>query len=117
MVKRLIILIIYSFMALLFSGTLALAADDGKIPADIDVIHETYIPVVVKDPKMVMKQDMEDKAKIMNRQMGLLNERYDLSDRPAQGVMMSGGRKAVQEGVRVKAPEGYSLDQLAKMKP
>ena len=36
----------------------------------------------------------------MQRQSGLLNERYDLSDRAMQNVMMSGGRKPVQQGVR-----------------
>lgn len=41
------------------------------------------------------------KPGIMKRQMDLLAERYDLSDRPAQGVVMD-RTKPVQEGVRVK---------------
>ena len=45
-----------------------------------------------------------------------MQERYDLSDRPAQGVTMSRG-KAVQEGVRVKLPEGVSWQELAAMTP
>ena len=62
---------------------------------------------------MVIQEDFEKtvarmeaaKPEIMERQMALLDERYDLSDRPAKGVTMSRG-KAVQEGVRVKLPAG-----------
>jgi cytochrome c peroxidase len=44
----------------------------------------------------------------------LLNERYDLSDRPAQGVTMDRG-KPLQEGVRVKLPAGMTWEKLAAM--
>ena len=40
------------------------------------------------------------------------NERYDLSDKPAEGVTMSRG-KAVQGGVRAKLPTGVTWDELA----
>src|SRR5260370_1365816 len=46
----------------------------------------------------------------------LLNQRYDLSDRPAQGVTMDRG-KPVQEGVRVKLPAGMTWEKLAAMSP
>jgi len=39
---------------------------------------------------------------VTQEHQAVLNQRYDLSDRPIPGVMMSGGRKAVQGGVRVK---------------
>src|SRR6266404_5272551 len=55
------------------------------------------------------------KPTVMQRQRTLLSERYDLANRPAQGVMMSGGRKAVQQGVRVKLPGGVTWEQLASM--
>jgi cytochrome c peroxidase len=48
----------------------------------------------------------------MQRQRALLEERYDLSDRPSS-VKMSGGRKSLQEGVRVKLAAGVSWDALA----
>ena len=58
-----------------------------------------------------------EKPAIEQRQAALLQERYDLSDRPAKGVAMSRG-KAVQEGVRVKLPAGVrSWDDLAAMSP
>jgi hypothetical protein len=62
------------------------------------------MPVVEQDFATVRERDVAAKPEVMQRQRTLLAERYDLSDRPAAGVMMSGGRKAVQEGVRVKLP-------------
>ncbi|HEY4960376.1 MAG TPA: hypothetical protein VII29_05935 [Terriglobales bacterium] len=50
----------------------------------------------------------------MKRQMDLLSERYDLSDRPASGVVMD-RTKPVQEGVRVKLRSGVTWAQLASM--
>src|SRR5712672_3326528 len=48
--------------------------------------------------------------------MNVLNERYDLSDRPSSTTKMSRG-KPVQAGVRVKLPAGVSWDQLSAMSP
>ncbi|MDQ3212170.1 MAG: cytochrome B6, partial [Acidobacteriota bacterium] len=50
------------------------------------------------------------------RQQDLLNARYDLANRPAQGVTMSRG-KAVQDGVRVKLPANRTWERLAAMSP
>ena len=52
----------------------------------------------------------------MQRHSSMLNERYDLSNRPSD-VMMSGGRKPVQDGVRVKLPSGVTWDSPARMTP
>lgn len=83
-----------------------------------DTVKTSYSPVVIKEPFEQTKKTMEAaKPAVMKRQMDLLNERYDLSDRPAQGVMMSGGRKAVQEGVRAKLPQGITWPALAAMTP
>jgi cytochrome c peroxidase len=46
----------------------------------------------------------------------VLNERYDLSNRPAQGVTMDRA-KPVQEGIRVKLPTGMTWERLAAMSP
>jgi cytochrome c peroxidase len=56
------------------------------------------------------------KAAIMKRQMGVLEERYDLSDKPAPGLTMSRS-KPIQQGVRVKLAAGMTWDQLAKLTP
>jgi len=46
----------------------------------------------------------------------LLEERYDLSDRPSKEDRMSRG-KPVQEGVRAKLPPGVTWQALAEMSP
>jgi cytochrome c peroxidase len=80
--------------------------------------RQSFLPVVItEDFATIMQRDKAAKFEVMQRQTALLGERYDLSDRPAAGVMMSGGRKPVQEGVRVKLPGQVSWDQLAAMSP
>jgi len=64
----------------------------------------------------LVKRLQAGKPKFAERHKKLLAERYDLADRPAQGVAMSRG-KPVQEGVRVKLPKGVTWDQLAGMSP
>jgi cytochrome c peroxidase len=77
----------------------------------------SYSPVVIKEKfQEVVKRMKKAKSEVMKRHMNLLNERYDLSDRPAEGVMMSGRKKPVQEGVRVKLPKGMTWTNLAAMK-
>lgn len=77
----------------------------------------SYAPVVIQeDFKAAMERMAAAKPAIMRKQMDLLAERYDLSDKPAGGVTMSRG-KTVQGGVRVKLPEGVTWEQLAAMSP
>ena len=77
----------------------------------------SYSPVVIQeDFATVMSRMSAAKPAIMQRQKALLEERYDLSDRPARGVTMSRG-KAVQEGVRVKLRGGMTWERLAQMRP
>lgn len=64
-----------------------------------------------------MKKKMKsDKGRIMNKQQDLLSERYDLSNTPSD-VKMSGNRKYIQSGVRVKLPDGMTWEKLASIKP
>jgi cytochrome c peroxidase len=77
----------------------------------------TYMRVLEQDFDAVRKSDIAEKPKVMERQRTLLAARYDLTDRPAAGLMMSGGRKAVQQGIRVKLPGGMTWEQLATMSP
>lgn len=80
--------------------------------------HESsYSPVKITEPfASVMKRMKEAKPEIEKKHMDLLKQRYDLSDRPAKGVTMSRG-KAVQEGARVKLPEGMTWEKLSEMTP
>jgi cytochrome c peroxidase len=71
---------------------------------------------IKEDFASIMARMQKDKPAVMKRQMDLLNERYDLSNRPAKGVTMSRG-KPLQEGVRAKLPPGVTWEQLAGMSP
>src|SRR3989442_13720956 len=73
---------------------------------------KTYFPVAEQDFAKVRADDQAAKPAVMQRQRTLLSERYDLANRPAQGVLRSGGRKAVPQGVRVKLHGGRRWDQL-----
>ncbi|MHB8058010.1 MAG: cytochrome B6 [Desulfuromonadaceae bacterium] len=96
-------------MTLIAMGA-AYAQDSGKGAT-------SYSPVDIKeDFASTMARMKAEKARIMNRQMDLLNARYDLSDRPAKGVTMPRG-KAVQEGVRIKLLKGTTWEKLATMSP
>src|SRR5262245_2014521 len=75
----------------------------------------SYAPVVVNESfDSTMKRMSAAKPEVMRKHRALLEERYDLSDRPAPGVTMS-RNKPVQQGVRVKLASGVTWDQLAKM--
>lgn len=76
----------------------------------------SYTPTVEEDFGKVEARMKAAKPEVMHRQMDLLGERYDLSNRPAQGVSMSRG-KPVQDGVRVKLPSGMTWEKLAAMNP
>jgi cytochrome c peroxidase len=77
----------------------------------------SYLPVDPKeDFSAVMSRMKAAKPEIMKRQMDLLKERYDLANRPAKDVTMSRG-KPVQEGIRVKLPQGMTWEKLQAMSP
>lgn len=92
----------------------ALSMDAGADPLPPDT---TYRPLPTLPFSTVKQNDEAMKPQVMERQRALLNQRYDLSDRPIPDVMMSGGRKAVQAGVRVKLPEGMTWESLAELSP
>ncbi|MDO8528070.1 MAG: cytochrome B6 [Deltaproteobacteria bacterium] len=69
-----------------------------------------------EDFPALTKRLQAEKPKFAKRQQTLLTERYDLTDRPAKEMVMSRG-KPVQEGVRVKLPEGMTWEKLAALSP
>ncbi len=84
---------------------------------DADRGRTSYAPVALTEDFATVRARMEAaKPGVMKRHLELLEERYDLSDRPAKGVKMSRG-KAVQAGIRVKLPAGMTWEKLAGMKP
>jgi cytochrome c peroxidase len=89
----------------------------GRAQQATDQPPSSYMPVVARESfEQTMARMSDAKAGVMKRHMDLLKERYDLSDRPADGVAMSRG-KPVQEGVRVRLPKGTTWQQLAAMSP
>lgn len=98
--------------AALLAGAQPLPAAADPLPPDT-----TYRPLPVMPPSRARAIDEAQKPAVMARQRELLDSRYNLADRPLPGAMMSGGTKPVQEGVRVRLPEGQDWDALAAMTP
>ncbi len=99
-------------MAGLFGGRVVSAAGQAAEP-----VKNSYAPVTDTESFATVHDRMvAAKPGIMKRQMDLLEERYDLSDRPAQGVTMDRS-KPLQEGVRVKLPAGVTWSELANETP
>ena len=98
--------------ACLLSGNVVSAAGQDAQP-----VKNSYLPVDDKESFATVHGRMAAaKAGIMKRQMDLLEERYDLSDHPASGVVMD-RTKPVQEGVRVKLSRGVTWAELSKETP
>jgi cytochrome c peroxidase len=102
-------------------ATIALAsahAEPGaRFKTDKEGIVTSYRKMVPdEDFETIRKKDEADKPVAMKRQRELLEERYDLADRPSK-VMMSGNRKHVQQGVRVRLHDGMTWERLAQLSP
>jgi cytochrome c peroxidase len=105
----------FAFLVLLMSTPCCVGALAAENPSEL--VDQTYMPVQIDDSfPAIMKRDIAAKPKFAARQQKLLQARYDLRD-DASEIMMSAGRKAVQQGVRVKLPTGTSWDELAAMSP
>ncbi|MGM0600202.1 MAG: cytochrome B6 [Candidatus Rifleibacteriota bacterium] len=82
-----------------------------------DLPKQTYMPVVIEDDFVeTMINDRKTKPAYQLKQRKLFEKRYDMSDQPSD-VKMSGGRKHVQKGVRVKLHGDVTWEELAKMSP
>lgn len=62
-----------------------------------------------------LKRLAEARPEKMRKQLDLLSARYDLSDRRSAATMSRG--KPLQEGVRVRLPEGQTWESLAALSP
>lgn len=98
-----------------FLLSVSLAAQSPQSVPPAKQKNSSYMPVVdTEDFATIHARMSSAKAEVMKRQMDLLSERYDLSNRPASGVVMD-RTKPVQEGVRVKLRSGVTWAQLASM--
>ncbi|MBW1677574.1 MAG: hypothetical protein JRF30_10610 [Deltaproteobacteria bacterium] len=79
----------WAILGALCASLIALGAAYAK-----EAAKSSYSPVVIKEPfEKTMARMKAAKQEVMKRQMDLVNERYDLNNRLAKGVMMSGGRE------------------------
>ena len=79
--------------------------------------QSSYMPVDITESFASIRARLSAaKPAVEQEHNALLNERYDLSNRPAPGVTMD-RVKPVQEGVRVKLPAGMTWESLATMTP
>jgi cytochrome c peroxidase len=77
----------------------------------------SYMQVEITEPFSAIQSRLSAQKPAVEREhMAVINERYDLSNRPAAGVTMD-RTKPVQEGVRVKLAAGTTWDSLAGMTP
>jgi cytochrome c peroxidase len=98
-------------------GIVAMYCLSSKIVSAADQeaqsVKNSYAPVDDKESFATLHERMvAAKPGIMKQHTDLLQERYDLSDHPASGVVMD-RTKPVQEGVRVKLPQGVTWFELS----
>jgi hypothetical protein len=75
----------------------------------------SYMEVEINEPfSAIFARLSAEEPEATRQHMAVLNERYDLSNRPAARVTMDRA-KPVQEGVRVKLPAGTTWGELARM--
>ncbi|TWU44402.1 hypothetical protein Q31b_19380 [Novipirellula aureliae] len=112
--KLIILSISVTAMTMLIPPQCGFAQDPTDAPS---MAEQTYMPVVIGESfEETMERDIAQKDDVMQTQQRLLESRYDLSDQASE-VKMSAGRKAVQQGVRVRLPNGVSWSTLGEMEP
>jgi cytochrome c peroxidase len=94
----------------------ALAAMDWTAATRTNVRAQDAAPTGSPAFQKTVGEMTSAKAGIAKKHADLLKARYDLSDRPAEGVTMSKG-KPVQAGIRARLPQGQTWDKLADMTP
>lgn len=81
-------------------------------------VPNSYAPVDDRESfEAVRNRMVKEKPQIESRFKKLLNERYDLSDKPVSGVASNGRSKPVQGGIRVKLSGVENWQQLGEMTP
>ncbi len=88
----------------------------AALPVTVVVCFALTAAAADEDFPTLTKRLQAEKPTFAKRQQALLAERYDLADRPAKETAMSRG-KPVQDGVRVKLPEGMTWEKLAALSP
>jgi cytochrome c peroxidase len=110
MLSRRIKLIVLGFLAAAF--IFSVSAQNPAQQRD-----SSYLPVDIKEPfAQIMARMKAAKPGIMQRQLALLNERYDLSKRVSNEVKMTRG-KPIPVGPTARLASGLTWETLAAMSP
>jgi cytochrome c peroxidase len=116
-------LIPLAVLALLLGAWVLLGQDDPRGPQQNgrqDVPKRgasSFGPVDQKEAfRDFMSRFSKIKPEVMQRQRALLEERYDLADRPSKSGTMFRG-KPLQEGPRARLPQGQTWASLAALSP
>lgn len=102
-------------VALLSVGVLTLRSQESSNPT-VPTKSSYQFPVAEENFQSFFDRVSAEQPEVRKRQMDLLNERYDLRDRPDPNAKMSRG-KPIQTGVRVKLASGVTWEQLSAMAP
>ena len=90
----------------------------GYAVAALAAVPNSFAPVDDRETfEAIRAKFVKDKPAVEARFKQLLEERYDLSDKPVAGLTSSGRNKPIQGGVRVKLPGGTNWQDLAGMSP
>lgn len=123
--KRVFLLLPMTLLMISCNQDASLFSEDGKrgnkvtesTPPEPPVGDTSYSPAAISETFESMRDRMiAEKPEVEARQMALLERRYDLSDHSSSIVTMSRG-KPIQEGVRVRLPDGYNWETLANLSP
>jgi cytochrome c peroxidase len=106
--KRRSIWLLPAILSLGLAFHVAHAQDQGKT---------SFMKLDITEPfASIMARMTAARPAIEKRQSDLLGDRYDLTNRPVRGVLMERD-KPLQDGVRVKLPDGMTWDKLASLSP
>jgi cytochrome c peroxidase len=94
----------------------AAAPVTSSAPATAGASGLSFLPTITPPFSELFARLSAAKPSVMQRQLALMQSRYDLSNRRARGITMSRS-KPVQEGVRVRLPSGVTWAGLASMSP
>ena len=109
-------------LAVLTCSTFSYGYAESVVPSSSSSSSEnplpsSYMPVVINETFQTILQRMSAAKDAINKKhQDLLQQRYDLSNNPSTTATMSNG-KPIQEGVRVKLPQGVTWEQLGTMSP
>jgi cytochrome c peroxidase len=108
----------FAFLAILSLHRSEPAAGQERDNAPPKTSYDQIAPVLVGQDTFaaVMAKDKADKPKVMDRQNGLLERRYDLTPHPDPNVKMTRG-KSIPVGPATRLPEGMTWEKVAGMAP